>query len=78
MPNLRKILFDKPGAGTFVSIDEFGYFCIRMSTKHDMYMVFIMLPFFQRDVVRRTNADKNILSILTYLVRKYIAAILHN
>ena len=32
-------------------------FCIRVSTKHDMYMVCIVVPFFQCNIICRTYAS---------------------
>ena len=49
-----------------------------MSTKHDVHMILIMVPLFQRDVIRRAYADEYILCVLAHLIREYFSAILHH
>lgn len=41
-------------------------------------MVLIMVPLFQRDVIRRAYADEYVLCVLAHLLRKYFPAILHH
>ena len=50
LPDLRILFFDQTAAGTFIGIDKFTEFRLRMGTEHDMDMVLIVIPLFQGDL----------------------------
>ena len=51
LPDLRILFFDQTAAGTFIGIDKFTEFRLRMGTEHDMDMVLIVIPLFQGDMI---------------------------
>lgn len=59
---LRKFFLQKSAACTFICIYELAYFRIWVCLEKYMYMVFVMIPFFESDIVIWGN-------ILKYLFR---------
>ena len=55
LPDLRILFFDQTAAGTFIGIDKFTEFRLRMGTEHDMDMVLIVIPLFQGDMIFGLN-----------------------
>ena len=59
LPDLQILFFDQTAAGTFIGIDKFTEFRLRMGTEHDMDMVLIVIPLFQGDMIFGRNVFKD-------------------
>ncbi len=49
--NLGKLFLDQTAAGGFVRVDETGQFTFRLGTEQDVYMIDVMIPLLNRNLI---------------------------
>lgn len=75
---LREFFFQKSAARTFVRVYEFADLRVRMSLEQDMYMVFVVVPLLQCDIVIQRYVLKYLFSPVGNFIIEHLPPIFYN
>ena len=77
-PYFRKLLFQQSTACTFISINKLTDLRLRMCLEQNVYMIVVMIPFLQCNMIVWSNIRKYFLCTIRYFIIKYFFSVFYH